>query len=289
MFQSPFHRVKGCNSDALVFRTVMKKFQSPFHRVKGCNQELSAWIVSCKKVSIPFSSGQRMQLHRRGVHNTTLRCFNPLFIGSKDATMLLEVVLTRGVMFQSPFHRVKGCNEFRMPRVFRAGGSFNPLFIGSKDATGGRLGGWPSNLKFQSPFHRVKGCNGCRAVIKKWPPRGFNPLFIGSKDATMRISVPQGAKLYRFNPLFIGSKDATLTLKGGWSSISYRFNPLFIGSKDATRPTGSSRPEPYLVSIPFSSGQRMQPRGKGARPKRRAGFQSPFHRVKGCNWPAHIL
>ncbi len=111
-FQSPFHRVKGCNRVGLSATGGSdSKFQSPFHRVKGCNGGM-----------------KNASFFRRS-------SFNPLFIGSKDATLQTAIICSTTPKFQSPFHRVKGCN----PR----GGSacavcirrFNPLFIGSKDAT----------------------------------------------------------------------------------------------------------------------------------------------------------
>ena len=114
--------------------------------------------------------------------------------------------------------------------------SFNPLFIGSKDATG--VGSWAAlqlAMRFQSPFHRVKGCNS------------------GSSPSSPRGELP------RFNPLFIGSKDATPALVQGDALEMLRFNPLFIGSKDATNLARMPFPPDSVgVSIPFSSGQRMQ-------------------------------
>ena len=61
--------------------------------------------------------------------------------------------------FQSPFHRVKGCNSGVGALVLVDHDGFNPLFIGSKDAT-----------ESMSVDELIKVC--------------FNPLLIGSKDAT---------------------------------------------------------------------------------------------------------
>ena len=66
--------------------------------------------------------------------------------------------------FQSPFHRVKDCN----------------------DETGrGRI---PSALHFQSPFHRVKDCNMC------WQPKrfgsfGFQSPFHRVKDCNILANI----------------------------------------------------------------------------------------------------
>jgi len=40
-FQSPIHRVNGCNREQrAIFATVLVGFQSPIHRVNGCNRNL---------------------------------------------------------------------------------------------------------------------------------------------------------------------------------------------------------------------------------------------------------
>ena len=124
-FQSPFHRVKGCDCAecANVFQPFIT-FQSPFHRVKGCDRGrdklagggdgvsipfssgqrmrrvvMIPLCVSRSRVSIPFSSGQRMRPYRAGVASAEKIRFNPLFIGSKDAT-------GRGSLAGGPLHRV---------------------------------------------------------------------------------------------------------------------------------------------------------------------------------------
>ena len=136
-------------------------FQSPFHRVKGCNpgggKEGGGGFLSFNPLFIGSKDATRNP--ERGPRRPRNR-FNPLFIGSKDATPNRGIL---GDMF---------------PR-------FNPLFIGSKDAT-------------FSHWHNVVSRNIC-----------FNPLFIGSKDATPSFFSSFREKVC-FNPLFIGSKDATL-------------------------------------------------------------------------------
>ena len=81
-----------------------------------------------------------MRLNASSTTRAILSGFNPLFIGSKDATPLLRPFLYY-------LHR------------------FNPLFIGSKDATGIAPSAQRRRRKFQSPFHRVKGCD--RMVLRK--------------------------------------------------------------------------------------------------------------------------
>ena len=112
-------------------------FQSPFHRVKGCDPARgSPSRKAMYSVSIPFSSGQRMRPAGSSPRSISTESFNPLFIGSKDATGRKRL---EGV----------GC-----------GPCFNPLFIGSKDATTSPTRSITAYMAaFQSPFHRVKGCD----------------------------------------------------------------------------------------------------------------------------------
>ena len=113
--------------------------------------------------------------------------FNPLFIGSKDATVAGPTGACGVRMFQSPFHRVKGCDGETV-----AGESFDTNMFQSPfhrvkgcdgiHATGDGL----HRGQFQSPFHRVKGCDTVALPRGDVRMKGFNPLFIGSKDATNR-------------------------------------------------------------------------------------------------------
>ena len=172
---------------ALLPRWLRQRFQSPFHRVKGCDPSAETKIWNRGDVSIPFSSGQRMRRVMEVAAELESLCFNPLFIGSKDATpegpsgrggmppvsipfssgqrMRRPSVETRirkrDPRFQSPFHRVKGCD------AAHAGGMRRLL-----------------RRPFQSPFHRVKGCDEGVMVMDLEALTSFNPLFIGSKDAT---------------------------------------------------------------------------------------------------------
>jgi len=167
-------------------------------------------MIDCA-VSIPFSSGQRMQLSGwRGIGWLVLRRFNPLFIGSKDATPPPRPRRGGVPPFQSPFHRVKGCNLaiFLIPLA--------------------------AYLMFQSPFHRVKGCNHRRIRLRIL----FSTLF--------------QSPFHRVKGCNISPRNHAVMYSPG-------FNPLFIGSKDATLEKRPERQAHRRVSIPFSSGQRMQP------------------------------
>ena len=212
-----------------------------------------------RKVSIPFSSGQRMQLHVPQKREVASSVSIPFSSGQR--MQLPGRRSARGCLlpFQSPFHRVKGCNceefspsfwgSYVVSIPFSSGQRMQrwgtcapdrgrslvsiPFSSGQRMQPPGGSGRAPARDPFQSPFHRVKGCNKGR--------RG-----------PVRIA-------------------------------SFRFNPLFIGSKDATAP-GLSWPHlTPVVSIPFSSGQRMQPPPPPPHGPGPQGFQSPFHRVKGCN------
>jgi len=114
------------------------KFQSPIHRVNGCN--VLYFTVNVERhdiVSVPYSSGQWLQLQqlieeegisqgfsplfigsmaatkfsaRIGIQEDT--GFSPLFIGSMAATLgCLQNTHVGALKFQSPIHRVNGCNS----------------------------------------------------------------------------------------------------------------------------------------------------------------------------------
>ena len=96
-------------------------FQSPFHRVKGCDRDLAGYCLLYLRVSIPFSSGQRMRLVVKGEAYGAAWRFNPLFIGSKDATGAASFGrLLKRRLFQSPFHRVKGCDRVSAHSIARS-------------------------------------------------------------------------------------------------------------------------------------------------------------------------
>jgi len=61
-------------------------------------------------VSVPYSSGQWLQrsifFRRTQLHSG----FSPLFIGSMAATSVAECLGVPELTFQSPIHRVNGCN-----------------------------------------------------------------------------------------------------------------------------------------------------------------------------------
>ncbi len=185
-------------------------------------------------------------------------CFNPLFIGSKDATrphperhnrrrrvsipfssgqrmqpMTRHAAASRSrLTFQSPFHRVKGCNEIMLPggRVYV--NVSIPFSSGQRMQPFRSLGGPFPCFRFQSPFHRVKGCNLVSAAFP---------------DLYLQVSIPfsSGQRMQR-------PKRKTWPTR--WSYVSIPFS-----SGQRMQPPGFTRPQSvYPVSIPFSSGQRMQ-------------------------------
>ena len=117
-------------------------FQSPFHRVKGCDacsERSSGPRVTV--VSIPFSSGQRMRRGSWGEYAITYNTVSiPFSSGQRMRLAARWGVKLRDLLFQSPFHRVKGCD---IPRA-----ASTMLMRG-----------------FQSPFHRVKGCDGAVVTL----------------------------------------------------------------------------------------------------------------------------
>ena len=153
-------------------------------------------------VSIPFSSGQRMRLCHASEEGTIIPGFNPLFIGSKDATLPEELRATVKIVFQSPFHRVKGCDPSpcmqtakRLPAVsipFSSGQRMRLLYppqakdpstsVSIPFSSGQRMRPLPPQYggvflpQFQSPFHRVKGCD-LGTLAARWGVRMFQSPF----------------------------------------------------------------------------------------------------------------
>jgi len=138
----------------------VEQFQSPIHRVNGCNQNVDNKRANLARVSVPYSSGQWLQpekdfklasvgllfqspIHRVNGCNGVQRCteqieitgFSPLFIGSMAATSGAVIQTITAARFQSPIHRVNGCNNVSKFMTEWAGRGFSPLFIGSMAAT----------------------------------------------------------------------------------------------------------------------------------------------------------
>ena len=187
-FQSPFHRVKGCNSKRVGrHANGYLHFQSPFHRVKGCNlRPPRPGRGYFPPLSIPFSSGQRMQPsaqvpNLRGPRGLSI----PFSSGQRMQPRGAPALPGWNECFQSPFHRVKGCNYEPLASVKRVDLLSIPFSSGQ----------------------RMQLDELVRILAKKLKP--FNPLFIGSKDATYDPHRDFRPMKNPFNPLFIGSKDAT--------------------------------------------------------------------------------
>ncbi len=193
--------------------TTLLYFQSPFHRVKGCNLPGLGWVADggWGELSIPFSSGQRMQHTAIPLYHHPRRSFNPLFIGSKDATGAGISWQGAGMGFQSPFHRVKGCNETCVVGdECYCVCSFNPLFIGSKDATSNEADGRPILEYLSIPFS-----SGQRMQLV---------MLLRALDIMPYLSIP-----------FSSGQRMQQHADRAFALLKLTFNPLFIGSKDATR------------------------------------------------------
>jgi len=136
-------------------------------------------------------------------------------------------------MFQSPIHRVNGCNGRGSLPEKVCGGSFSPLFIGSMAATASDGQHGYLNNEFQSPIHRVNGCNKTRSIT--------------IPTITETVSVPY-------------SSGQWLQHHGTGGSMGSRqcFSPLFIGSMAATVPSAAGPIPVIRVSVPYSSGQWLQ-------------------------------
>ena len=135
----------------------------------------------------------------------------------------------------------------------------------------------------------------------------FSPLFIGSNPATQYRPRGHCQDNSAFSPLFIGSNPATIPtllpddLQGFFQSPIHRvkscndasivknlravppFSPLFIGSNPATQECVLTQSRSRYLSVPYSSGQILQPDAGETWTAVATFFQSPIHRVKSCN------
>jgi len=134
-------------------------------------------------VSVPYSSGQWLQPWILAMSHHCILGFSPLFIGSMAATRNGHGKRGNQVTFQSPIHRVNGCNLQHQQNLHADVLCFSPLFIGSMAAT---------------EVDEVSWAEG----------KGFSPLFIGSMAAT-EVDEVSWAEGKGFSPLFIGSMAAT--------------------------------------------------------------------------------
>ena len=72
---------------------------------------LLPWLYPWVRLSVPLSSGQWLQLYDNKRDDGNLPPFSPLVIGSMAATQERRCHVPAGYSFQSPCHRVNGCNN----------------------------------------------------------------------------------------------------------------------------------------------------------------------------------
>jgi len=309
MFQSPIHRVNGCNSALFVIVAVRTDcfsplfigsmaatscnrrplmiflkvsvpyssgqwlqpgasysaqmqangFQSPIHRVNGCNYKLPVYQEIEGIVSVPYSSGQWLQ------HSVS--------VGPKFTAAL----------FQSPIHRANGCNSYWILSVggwmkvsvpYSSGQWLQRLWakMGAHQISG-----------FQSPIHRVNGCN--YQLLRNNPSvrlrYRFSPLFIGSMAATMR-----GEEIWDASTRFQSPIHRVNGCNCYWKN-DYHYNVSvsvpYSSGQWLQHSKGNVPNHDDAVSVPYSSGQWLQHVWRQRDNPTLDTFQSPIHRVNGCN------
>ena len=109
-FQSPCHRVNGCN----VFREEDDQpgcigFQSPCHRVNGCNKANRTCCRNRRPFQSPCRRGNGCISRRIGVRFPFQTTFSPLVVGAMAASQLRTPKGLRRLHFQSPCRRGNGC------------------------------------------------------------------------------------------------------------------------------------------------------------------------------------
>ena len=159
-------------------------FQSPCHRVNGCNAEWERTADTLSILSVPLSSGQWLQPGP----SVPGSCLSPLSVPLSSGQWLQLIALCSNSpltkSFQSPCHRVNGCNA----AAFRK-----------------REGRWPA---FQSPCHRVNGCNESEYITEK-PPCFFQSPCHRVNGCNRAGPDPRPVLKNTFSPLVIGSMAAT--------------------------------------------------------------------------------
>jgi len=116
-------------------------------------------------VSVPYSSGQWLQ------PGTTVYSLptepapfqSPIHRVNGCNKVEDKAKMSDASEFQSPIHRVNGCNSPIKSLPTANIDSFSPLFIGSMAATITKVLYDEIKREFQSPIHRVNGCNSHRA------------------------------------------------------------------------------------------------------------------------------
>src|ERR1700756_3633831 len=112
---------------------------------------------------------------------------------------------------------------------------FSPLFIGESSSTPGYAVYRWQGIRFQSPLHRGVEFN------EEW------------KKRSIRVVV-------HFSPLFIGESSSTFFYSFNIQFQNEYFSPPSIGESSSTRYNVTSRSVLLWISVPSSSGSRVQRR-----------------------------
>ncbi len=230
-------------------------FQSPIGRVSGCNMTSSS-------------------VRPRG------EGFSPLLVGSVVATDATRRARCASARFQSPIGRVSGCNGLPRQQVRQERGFQSP--IGRVSGCNRRGVAMPQNEgvvsvpywsgQWLQPANSCSNTPGGSVSVPYWSGQWLQRSSSCRRSLPNRVSVPYWSgqwlqPLYfrtsdsmwsRFSPLLVGSVVATVRHAHHRRRRS-RFSPLLVGSVVAT--VGARLTDGFnLVSVPYWSGQWLQPR-----------------------------
>jgi len=145
--------------NALLLLDPLGAFQSPIHRVNGCNDVAIGDVLPAIAVSVPYSSGQWLQPRACGAGSSSTAVSVPYSSGQWLQQLCQLFIDSQPEEFQSPIHRVNGCNAWKR--------------------------GWlPERCKVSVPYSSGQWLQHQPANIDDLLNECFSPLFIGSMAAT---------------------------------------------------------------------------------------------------------
>ncbi len=259
-FQSPRHRGSECRHDQTDRSDLLGLFQSPRHRGSECRvrvlfghilgqRRFSPLVIgeanagdsrgrsplAWSDVSVPSSSGKRMQgstLNNGEIGALTFQ--SPRHRGSECRSAARRRAVATSSCFSPPRHRGSECRNWLLRTSSASIMSFSPLVIGEANAGRGQTATSSSTSDVSvPPRHRGSECRVYRRGAHVGRCRSFSPLVIGEANAGGVVGGGGG-------------------VGGGFQSPRHR------GSECRRRHhrAGACRPRP--VSVPSSSGKRMQ-------------------------------
>ena len=277
-------------------------FQSPLHRGLVFNEVKDDEEFQSATISVPSSSGTRVQLgvaigtdaapaqfqsplHRGLVFNLASPSglmppqpnFSPLFIGDSCSTHRSQRKSS-----QWRYISVPSSSGTRVQRRAVTAQAFQLGMISVPSSSGTRVQLVFPRRQRQLKLISVPSSSGTRVqpctLLNAVPISSyFSPLFIGDSCSTINTAVGP-PPVNNFSPLFIGDSCST---RSGAHPQRYRqrhFSPLFIGDSCSTLIAYREHFQLRFISVPSSSGTRVQLALPTVSKADGTLFQSPLHR-----------